>query len=177
MSDFKWCRRYSCIAGNRAQQFLYRYCNDMYNTIFGECTYWCLSLFYFIPVSEGQTDKQTILMSKFKSFSWNAWAITCKRWNLCVKAGLCAVQRLQPHLGSLLSPPSQHQAPSRTHFYPRHHTPGLLPAACHPATSRRVVTSTANRLIGEIVQSRRRPLLGPSPGWKRLLALSHLRHY
>ena len=26
-------------------------------------------------------------------------------------------------------------------------------------------------------QSRRRPLLGPSPGWKRLLPLSHLRHY
>ena len=37
--------------------------------------------------------------------------------------------------------------------------------------------SAANRLIGEVVQSRRRPLLGPSPGWKRLLALSHLRHY
>ena len=35
----------------------------------------------------------------------------------------------------------------------------------------------ANRLIGEVVQSRRRPLLGPSPGWKRLLPLSHLRHY
>ena len=28
-----------------------------------------------------------------------------------------------------------------------------------------------------VVQSRRRPLLGPSPGWKRLLGLSHLRHY
>ena len=37
--------------------------------------------------------------------------------------------------------------------------------------------SAANRLIVEVVQSRRRPLLGPSPGWKRLLALSHLRHY
>ena len=37
--------------------------------------------------------------------------------------------------------------------------------------------SAANRLIGEVVQSRRRPLLGPFPGWKRLLALSHLRHY
>ena len=34
------------------------------------------------------------------------------------------------------------------------------------------------RLIGEVLQSRRRPLLGPSPGWKcLLLALSHLRHY
>ena len=40
-----------------------------------------------------------------------------------------------------------------------------------------VLSSAANRLIGEVVQSRRRPLLGPSPGWKRLLALSHLRHY
>ena len=27
-----------------------------------------------------------------------------------------------------------------------------------------VCTSAANRLIGEVVQSRRRPLLGPSPG-------------
>ena len=30
------------------------------------------------------------------------------------------------------------------------------------------LSSAANRLIGEVVQSRRRPLLGPSPG---------LRHY
>ena len=28
-----------------------------------------------------------------------------------------------------------------------------------------------------VVQSRRRPLLAPSPGWKRLLALSHLTLY
>ena len=27
-----------------------------------------------------------------------------------------------------------------------------------------ISTSAANRLIGEVVQSRRRPLLGPSPG-------------
>ena len=40
-----------------------------------------------------------------------------------------------------------------------------------------IPVSAANRLVGEVVQSRRRPLLGPSPGWKRLLALSHLRHY
>ena len=39
-----------------------------------------------------------------------------------------------------------------------------------------LIISAANRLIGEVVQSRRRPLLGPSPGWKRLLAHSHLRH-
>ena len=29
---------------------------------------------------------------------------------------------------------------------------------------RSVMVSAANRLIGEVVQSRRRPLLGPSPG-------------
>ena len=28
----------------------------------------------------------------------------------------------------------------------------------------RITASAANRLIGEVVQSRRRPLLGPSPG-------------
>ena len=39
------------------------------------------------------------------------------------------------------------------------------------------VSSAANRLIGEVVQSRRRPLLEPSPGWKHLLALLHWRHY
>ena len=31
-------------------------------------------------------------------------------------------------------------------------------------TSTIIRTSAANRLIGEVVQSRRRPLLGPSPG-------------
>ena len=35
-----------------------------------------------------------------------------------------------------------------------------------------IFSSAVNRLIGEVVQSMRRPLLGPSPGWKRLL-----RHY
>ena len=49
-----------------------------------------------------------------------------------------------------------------------------LPYAGHVG---HIVGSAANRLIGEVEQSRRRPLLGPSPGWKRLLALSHLRHY
>ena len=31
--------------------------------------------------------------------------------------------------------------------------------------------------VPENLQSQRRPLLGPSPDWKHLLALSHLRHY
>ena len=31
--------------------------------------------------------------------------------------------------------------------------------------------------IHQFSQSRRRPLIGPSPGWKCLLALSHLRHF
>ena len=35
-----------------------------------------------------------------------------------------------------------------------------------------LLRSAANRLIGEIVQSRRRPLLGPSPGWR-----AAVRHY
>ena len=35
----------------------------------------------------------------------------------------------------------------------------------------------SNKDYPKFSQSRRRPLLGPSPGWKRLLALSHLRHY
>ena len=34
-----------------------------------------------------------------------------------------------------------------------------------------------SRRLREALQSQRRPLLGPSLGWKRLLALSHLRHY
>ena len=50
-------------------------------------------------------------------------------------------------------------------------------AAGDQAAAEPIATSAANRLIGKVVQSRRRPLLGPSPGWKRLLALSHLRHY
>ena len=33
------------------------------------------------------------------------------------------------------------------------------------------------RRFTKILQSRRWPLLGPSPGWKRLLALSYLTHY
>ena len=55
-----------------------------------------------------------------------------------------------------------------------HHTTRII----HSSHSQQwQMTSAANRLICEVVQSRRRPLLGPSPGWKRLLALSHLRHY
>ena len=38
--------------------------------------------------------------------------------------------------------------------------PGGDQADCHVTIS----SSAANRLIGEVVQSRRRPLLGPSPG-------------
>ena len=37
-------------------------------------------------------------------------------------------------------------------------------------------TKVISRLL-QISQSQRRPLLGPSPGSKRLLPLSHLRHY
>ena len=56
--------------------------------------------------------------------------------------------------------------------------PGISVTSGIPAASAATLgTSAANRLIGEVVQSRRRPLLGPSPGWKQLLPLSHLRHY
>ena len=51
--------------------------------------------------------------------------------------------------------------------------PPAAPCNVHPER----ILVLRKRLIGEVVQSRRRPLLGPSPGWKRLLALSHLRHY
>ena len=37
-------------------------------------------------------------------------------------------------------------------------------AGLHEALAGRPVPSAANRLIGEVEQSRRRPLLGPSPG-------------
>ena len=40
-----------------------------------------------------------------------------------------------------------------------------------------VLETKVIRMFPKISQSRRRPLLGPSPGWKRLLPLSHLRHY
>ena len=44
----------------------------------------------------------------------------------------------------------------------------LLPWACD---------LVLQKFPSEGSQSRRRPLLGPSPGWKCLLPLSHLRHY
>ena len=54
-----------------------------------------------------------------------------------------------------------------------------LPYAGHVG---HIVGSAENGLIGEVEQSRRRPLLGSSPGWKRLLCNYHkgraaLRHY
>ena len=39
------------------------------------------------------------------------------------------------------------------------------------------LTSAANNLSAMFSQSQRRPWLGPSLGWKCLLALSHLRRY
>ena len=44
-----------------------------------------------------------------------------------------------------------------------------------PARPHQEVQSQAAKI--EVVQSRRRPLLGPTQGWKCLLVLSHLRHY
>ena len=44
------------------------------------------------------------------------------------------------------------------------------------ATPLELETKVKRRLT-KISKSRRRPLLGPSPGWIHLLVLSHLRHY
>ena len=46
-----------------------------------------------------------------------------------------------------------------------------------PSASSLLVPQIDPSVPQPVVQSRRRPLLGPSPGWKRLLPLSHLRHY
>ena len=40
----------------------------------------------------------------------------------------------------------------------------LLNQVSPPEVTITITTSAANRLIGEVVQSQRRPLLGPSPG-------------
>ena len=50
--------------------------------------------------------------------------------------------------------------------------PQLVQHEVHPAL---VLETKVIRMFPKI--SRRRPLQGPSPGLKRLLALSHLRHY
>ena len=42
--------------------------------------------------------------------------------------------------------------------------PGPQPVLWTLVATVYILTSAANRLIGEVVQSRRRPLLGPSPG-------------
>ena len=51
---------------------------------------------------------------------------------------------------------------------------------CHAVTGRGraafMSSRVSNKDYPKFSQSRRRPLLGPSPGWKRLLALLHLRH-
>ena len=78
--------------------------------------------------------------------------------SLAVKSGSPAIFRCNEH---------EHWAI----FMPTAHAAHVNVPVCS------VTTSAANRSIGEVVQSRRRPLLGPSPSWKRLLPLSHLRHY
>ena len=55
-------------------------------------------------------------------------------------------------------------------------------SSSHPTPSSKTghVPGASNEVkqrFTKILQSWRRPLLGPSPGWERLLALSHLRHY
>ena len=50
-------------------------------------------------------------------------------------------------------------------------------SAAETTTQPLLALQTINRFHNCFSQSRRRPLLGPSPGWKWLLLLSHLRHY
>ena len=51
-------------------------------------------------------------------------------------------------------------------FHLLHLLSSISRAGCLQSPGMRVQISAANRLIGEVVQSRRRPLLGPSLGWK-----------
>ena len=54
-----------------------------------------------------------------------------------------------------------------------------IPQDCNTEVTREPVTMHRLKLqtIHRFSQSRKRPLLGSSTGWKRLLVLSHLRHY
>ena len=49
----------------------------------------------------------------------------------------------------------------------------LLLCRCLPVDQALELETKVKRRFTKISQSRRRPLLGPSPGWKRLLALLH----
>ena len=57
----------------------------------------------------------------------------------------------------------------------RHGDPCTAPCTVPPINH--VSCRASNEGSRRFSQSRRRPLIGPSPGWKRLLALSQLRHY
>ena len=75
------------------------------------------------------------------------------------------LRRVQAELRAERHVDPAHEAP---HRHQALHLQGVRPGEA--GRGHRLIA--ANRLIGEVVQSRRRPLLGPSPGW-RLLALSH----
>ena len=94
--------------------------------------------------------------------TWGAWS---RRWR-----SPCSGGRSWPPSAPRRRRPA---SPSRARPWRSAPSPASAPRSTAPTHTR---ISAANRLIGEVVQSRRRPLLGPSPGW-RLIALSHLRHY
>ena len=52
-----------------------------------------------------------------------------------------------------------------------------IPLLCERWAVSGRASNEGSRSLCEVLQSRRRPLLGPSPGWKWLLPLSHWRHY
>ena len=69
-------------------------------------------------------------------------------------------------------PHHRHQHRVR-HHQPRHHAAGHAP---RPALAQPAVRQPLQRrLLHRFSQSRRRPLLGPSPAWKLLLLLLNLR--
>ena len=59
---------------------------------------------------------------------------------------------------------SGHQARASNHSYADFHPNTSNHAAAGWAGGQTALVRAANRFIGEVVQSRRRPLLGPSPG-------------
>ena len=54
---------------------------------------------------------------------------------------------------------------------------GWIQPSCNVTSLSVRASNEPSRRLWDVLQSWRRALLRPSPGWKRLLALSHLRHY
>ena len=77
--------------------------------------------------------------------------------------GCIQVNPVKYHVSKIPKPQIAESPPPPT-LHPSHSEPHISLSLSSPARAMQVQTSAANRLIGEVVQSRRRPLLGPSPG-------------